>query len=290
MSGMPSPYDSRDGIDGSPSRGIAIAVVTLAACALLAMAVLHMLPFDVGGDVTNIARGDANARVTAGNGDASAGSSTTPNGTDTNGAGAREAKATDEADDGGDSMDGAEASNGSVGTDASSSSGSGRVVRGNGWSVTLPGSWVGRTVISYSDNGNRATVRVAGMGNGVGGDDGTSTTGTTPYLLLIERVSGREPEIAGDVGNQLAYSVPSSDGTWHLEVWTVNAVWLVRQDDVEPYQGTRPQVWDTMCDLLTGGEIEDAEQARALGTSDGRIGTGEIDYLTDTLKPETQVS
>ena len=43
-----------------------------------------------------------------------------------------------------------------------------------------------------------------------------------------------------------------------------------------------------MCDLLTGGNVDSADAARKLGDDDATIGTGEIDYLTKTLKPETQ--
>lgn len=292
MSGAPSPDDSRDGIDSKPSRGALSAIIAIVACVALAVLVLHALPYDVGKDIadfvtgneTTIATGnDANVTNGQDTSDASANKWDSANGTSDSTQSGKDSGTNGAAENASDG----DANNGST---AQSPSKSGQVVKGNGWSVTLPQRWVGKTVISYSDSGNRAIVRTKGSGSGSTDENGNinRSDNPTPYLLLIERVSGSEPDTYGDVGSQLAYYVTSSDGTWHLEVWTINAVWLVRQDDRTPYESTSGQVWDTMCDLLTGGKVDSADAARALGDDDATIGTGEIDYLTATLKPETQ--
>jgi len=281
MSGASSPDDNRDGIDSNPSRGALAAIIVIAACVVLAILVLHALPYDVGKDIADFVTGnettttvgndtDAASKQDADDADASA------NGTSDGTQSGKSSNANSTAADASDNEE--RAATGDDGDMTQSPSDSGQVVRGNGWSVTLPQRWTGNIVISYSDSGNRAIVRTRGNGN----------DSPTPYLLLIEKASGSEPDTYGDIGSQLAYYVTSSDGTWHLEVWTVNAVWLVRQDDRTPYESTSGQVWDMMCDLLTGGNVNSADAALALGDDDMTIGTGEIDYLAATLKPETQ--
>lgn len=291
MSGAPSPDDNRDGIDSNPARGALAAIIAIVACGALAFLTLHALPYDVGKDIADFVTGnetatatghDANATNRQDTSDASANKGNSANGTPDGTQSGKDDSTNGAADNASDS----DASNGDT---RQSQSKSGQVVNGNGWSVTLPQRWVGKIVISYSDSGNRAIVRT--RGNGSGADENGNANWSdnpTPYLLLIERASGSEPDAYGDVGSQLAYYVTSSDGTWHLEVWTVNAVWLARQDDRTPYESTSGQVWDTMCDLLTGGKVGSAIAARALGDDDATIGTGEIDYLAATLKPETQ--
>lgn len=291
MSGVPSPDDSRDGIDSKPSRGMLSAIMAIVACVALTVLVLHAMPYDVGKDIADFVTGNETATVAGNDANATNGQDTsnastndgdsangTPDGTQS-GKGGGTNGAAENASDG-------DANNGGT---TQSPSKNGQVVKGNGWSVTLPQRWVGKTVISYSDSGNRAIVRT--RGNGSGSDENGNANWSdnpTPYLLLIERASGSEPDTYGDIGSQLAYYVTSSDGTWHLEVWTVNAVWLVRQDDRTPYESTSGQVWDMMCDLLTGGNVDSTDAARALGDDDMTISTGEIDYLTAALKPETR--
>lgn len=291
MSGEPSPDDNRDGIDSKPSRGVLSAIIAIVACGALAVLVLHALPYDVGKDIADFVTGNETATATGNDANAA-------NGQDVGNASANKGNSAigtpDDTQSGKDDSTNGTAANApdndaSNGGTVQSLSNSGQVVNGNGWSVTLPQRWAGKTVISYSDSGNRAIVRTKWNGSGTDENGNVNwSDNPSPYLLLIERVSGSEPDAYGDVGSQLAYYVTSSDGTWHLEVWTVNAVWLARQDDRTPYESTSGQVWDTMCDLLTGGEVDSANAARALGDDDTMIGTGEIDYLVTTLKPETQ--
>lgn len=288
MSGAPSPDDSRDGIDSKPSRGALSAVIAIVACVALAVLVLHAMPYDVGKDIADFITGNETTIATGNDANATNGQKDASN-VATNDGGS--ANGTSDGTQSGTSGAAANAADGNAndGSTAQSPSKSGQVVKGNGWSVTLPQRWVGKTVISYSDSGNRAIVMTEGNGSSADANGNINWSDSpTPYLLLIERVSGSEPDTYGDVGSQLAYYVTSSDGTWHLEVWTINAVWLVRQDDRTPYESTSGQVWDTMCNLLTGGKVDSADAARALGDDDATIGTGEIDYLTATLKPETQ--
>lgn len=272
MSGMPSPDDGRDGIDNKPSRGAMSAIAAIVACVALAALVLHAFPYDVGKDITGIVTGSD--ETTDIDGDAK---------------NAHAGGTTGDEHVGKDAITRGRTTNGDVNDPTPPQDDSGQVVKGNGWSVTLPRRWDGETIITYSDDGNRAIVRTRGNGNGaVANDAANREDDQIPYLLLIERVAGREPDTYGDVGSQLAYYVTSSDGTWHLEAWTINAVWLARQDDRTPYESTSEDVWDAMCDLLTGGDVDSADAARELGNDDATIGTGEIDYLTQTLKPETQ--
>lgn len=272
MSGMPSPDDGRDGIDNKPSRGAMSAIAAIVACVALAALVLHAFPYDVGKDITGIVTGSD--ETTDIDGDAK--------NVHAGGTAGDEHVGKDAVTQGG-------TTNGDVNDPTPPQGDSGQVVKGNGWRVTLPRRWDGETIITYSDDGNRAIVRTRGNGNGaVANDAANREDDQIPYLLLIERVAGSEPDTYGDVGSQLAYYVTSSDGTWHLEVWTINAVWLARQDDRTPYESTSEDVWDAMCDLLTGGDVDSADAARELGNDDATIGTGEIDYLTQTLKPETQ--
>jgi len=292
MSGAPSPDDNRDGIDSNPSRGALAAIIVIVACVALAILVLHALPYDVWKDIANFVTGNE-ITMTAGS-DADAASkhdaddvNTSANGTSDGTQNGKSSNANSTAADASDNEE--RAATGDDGDMTQSPSDSGHVVRGNGWSVTLPQRWTGNTVISYSDSGNRAIARTRGNGSGADENGNANWSDSpTPYLLLIERVNGSEPDTYGDIGSQLAYYVTSSDGTWHLEVWTVNAVWLVRQDDRTPYESTSGQVWDMMCDLLTGGNVDSTDAARALGDDDMTISTGEIDYLTAALKPETR--
>lgn len=272
MSGAPSPNDNRDGIDSNPSRGVLAAIIVIVACVALAVLVLHALPYDVGKDIADFVTG--NETTTMADNDADTASKHDAD--NANGMAA-------------DTLSNEEQATGDDGDMTQSPNDSGQVVKGNGWSVTLPQRWTGNTVISYSDSGNRAIVRTRGNGSGADENGNVNRSDNpTPYLLLIEKASGSEPDTYGDIGSQLAYYVPSSDGTWHLEVWTVNAVWLVRQDDRTPYESTSGQVWAMMCDLLTGGNVDSTDAARALGDDDMTISTGEIDYLTAALKPETR--
>ena len=292
MSGAPSPDDNRDGIDSNPSRGALAAIIVIVACVALAILVLHALPYDVWKDIANFVTGNE-ITMTAGS-DADAASkhdaddvNTSANGTPDGTQNGKSSNANSTAAD----TSGNEERTATVddGDMTQPPSKSGQVVKGNGWSITLPQRWTGNTIISYSDSGNRAIVRTRGNGSGTDENGNANWSDKlTPYLLLIERASGSEPDTYGDIGSQLAYYVTSSDGKWHLEVWTVNAVWLVRQDDRTPYESTSGQVWDMMCDLLTGGNVNSADAALALGDDDMTIGTGEIDYLAETLKPETQ--
>lgn len=272
MSGILSPDDVRDGIDNNPSRGAMSAIAVIVVCAALTTLVLHAFPYDVGKDVIGIITGSNETTGIDGNAKNANAYGTTGGRRVGKDAVTREVTTSDDVND-----------------PTSSHDDRGQVVQGNGWSVTLPRRWDGETITTYSDDGNRAIVRTRGNGSGtVANDAANRNDDQVPYLLLIERVAGSEPDAYGDVGAQLAYHVTSRDGTWHLEVWTINAVWLARQDDKTPYEGTSEDVWDAMCDLLTGSNVDSADAARKLGDDDATIGTGEIDYLTKTLKPETQ--
>lgn len=298
MSTDTSPDSLRDGIDEHPKHGVHLAICVIILCVLAVIVFTLSLPFSLlnGTSIKNAINQNAiwkqseNNDVSSASGNQNAEQNVSSDSNGNNMMNNQNA-ASNSSESPADSSDGLladgkgtdEIVDNVAAADASVLKG-GMQVSGNGWSMVLPASWNGNVVISYDASGNSAYVYPSGSGVPAGNPDGYQR----PYCLLIEKADGAEPNAAGDIGSQLAYSVPSSDKSWHLEVWTLNAVWLTRQatEDRIPYQGVSNETWGSMLTMLTGGTVNSVTESQALSDSDSFIGTGIADYIASICKAQ----
>ena len=95
-------------------------------------------------------------------------------------------------------------------------------------------------------------------------------------LVSLELEDGTEPDVAGDIGNFLAYS--QTLGSRHVEVWATNWPWLVASGNAGDTGVSSTSELRALVDLSTGGSLTYDDAVRR-GEGDNLVGMAAHDYL-----------
>lgn len=142
------------------------------------------------------------------------------------------------------------------------------VVRAEGFQFTLPSYWRGKVDVVVDED----EVDIYPRGYAPAADSDSDKAA----LVSLELEDGTEPDVAGDIGNFLAYSQPL--GSHHVEVWATNWPWLAASGNADYTGVSSTSEFRVLVDLSTGGSLT-YDDAVSRGENDDLVGMAAHDYL-----------
>ena len=142
------------------------------------------------------------------------------------------------------------------------------VVRAEGFQFTLPSYWRGKVDVVVDED--EVDIYPKGYAPAAGDDHDKEP------LATLELEDGTEPDVAGDIGNFLAYS--QTLGSRHVEVWATNWPWLVASGNAGDTGVSSTSELRALVDLSTGGSLTYDDAVRR-GEGDNLVGMAAHDYL-----------
>jgi len=142
------------------------------------------------------------------------------------------------------------------------------VVRAEGFQFTLPSYWRGKVDVVV--DGDEVDIYPRGYAPAADSDSDKAA------LVSLELEDGTEPDVAGDIGNFLAYSQPL--GSHHVEVWATNWPWLAASGNADYTGVSSTSEFRVLVDLSTGGSLT-YDDAVSRGENDDLVGMAAHDYL-----------
>ena len=143
------------------------------------------------------------------------------------------------------------------------------VVRAEGFQFTLPSYWRGKVDVVVDED----EVDIYPRGYAPAADSDSDKAA----LVSLELEDGTEPDVAGDIGNFLAYSQPL--GSRHVEVWATNWPWLAASGNADYTGVSSTSEFRVLVDLSTGGSLT-YDDAVSRGEGDNLVGMGAHNYLS----------
>ena len=142
------------------------------------------------------------------------------------------------------------------------------VVRAEGFQFALPSYWRGKVDVVVDED--EVDIYPKGYAPAAGDDHDKEP------LATLELEDGTEPDVAGDIGNFLAYS--QTLGSRHVEVWATNWPWLVASGNAGDTGVSSTSELRALVDLSTGGSLTYDDAVRR-GEGDNLVGMAAHDYL-----------
>ena len=142
------------------------------------------------------------------------------------------------------------------------------VVRAEGFQFALPSYWRGKVDVVVDED----EVDIYPRGYAPAADSDSDKAA----LVSLELEDGTEPDVAGDIGNFLAYSQPL--GSHHVEVWATNWPWLAASGNADYTGVSSTSEFRVLVDLSTGGSLT-YDDAVSRGENDDLVGMAAHDYL-----------
>ena len=143
------------------------------------------------------------------------------------------------------------------------------MVRAEGFQFTLPSYWRGKVDVVVDED----EVDIYPRGYAPAADSDSDKAA----LVSLELEDGTEPDVAGDIGNFLAYSQPL--GSRHVEVWATNWPWLAASGNADYTGVSSTSEFRVLVDLSTGGSLT-YDDAVSRGEGDNLVGMGAHNYLS----------
>lgn len=143
------------------------------------------------------------------------------------------------------------------------------VVRAEGFQFALPSYWRGKVDVVVDED--EVDIYPKGYAPAAGDDHDKEP------LATLELEDGTEPDVAGDIGNFLAYSQPL--GSRHVEVWATNWPWLAASGNADYTGVSSTSEFRVLVDLSTGGSLT-YDDAVSRGEGDNLVGMGAHNYLS----------
>ncbi len=143
------------------------------------------------------------------------------------------------------------------------------VVRAEGFQFALPSYWRGKVDVVVDED--EVDIYPKGYAPAAGDDHDKEP------LATLELEDGTEPDVAGDIGNFLAYS--QTLGSRHVEVWATNWPWLVASGNAGDTGVSSTSELRALVDLSTGGSLT-YDDAVSRGEGDNLVGMGAHNYLS----------
>ena len=143
------------------------------------------------------------------------------------------------------------------------------VVRAEGFQFTLPSYWRGKVDVVVDED--EVDIYPKGYAPAAGDDHDKEP------LATLELEDGTEPDVAGDIGNFLAYSQPL--GSRHVEGWATNWPWLAASGNADYTGVSSTSEFRVLVDLSTGGSLT-YDDAVSRGEGDNLVGMGAHNYLS----------